>query len=56
MGWMIIWAPLLELIVGSLLYIKFAEKIKDIAFLIVVQIILYVVLMNGLLLYGYLSK
>ncbi|MED3563080.1 hypothetical protein [Bacillus xiapuensis] len=56
MNWMILWAPVLELIVGGLIYIKFAEKIKEIAFLIVVQIVLYVVLMNGLLLYGYLSK
>ncbi|MFD2443112.1 hypothetical protein ACFSO7_03855 [Bacillus sp. CGMCC 1.16607] len=55
MKWLIIWAPLLELILGFLIYIRFAEKVKDVAYMVLIQIIIYFVLMNGLLLYGVLS-
>ncbi|MGG3470545.1 hypothetical protein ABES02_24050 [Neobacillus pocheonensis] len=52
MNWMIIWAPVAEMIVGFLLYMKFAEKVKEVGFMVLVQIVLYVVLMNSLFLYG----
>lgn len=56
MTWLIVWAPVLELIIGGLIFIKFADKLKDAAMLLIVQIVLYVVLMNGLLLYGLVLK
>ena len=53
MHWLILWAPIGELLFGFLFYAKFAEKMKDIGMMMIVQIVLYVVLMNGLLLFGY---
>lgn len=52
MNWWIVWLPMAELVIGGLLTLFFAEKFKETALLVVVQIVLYMVLMNGLLIYG----
>jgi hypothetical protein len=56
MNWLIVWAPLLEFLVGCLAAVFFAEKFKGVATMIIVQFILYMILMNALLLYGFLIK
>ncbi|MGD8192052.1 hypothetical protein ACQCN2_18945 [Brevibacillus ginsengisoli] len=52
----IVWLPLLELVIGALVCLPFARKFKEVAFLYIVQIVLYVVLMNGVFLIAYLAK
>jgi uncharacterized membrane protein YoaK (UPF0700 family) len=56
MDWLIVWAPLLEFVVGCIATFFFAEKFKEVATMIIVQFILYMVLINALLLYGFSIK
>jgi uncharacterized membrane protein YoaK (UPF0700 family) len=56
MKWLIVWAPLLEFIAGFVASIFLAQKFKEVASIMIFQIVLYMVLINALLLYGYWIK
>jgi hypothetical protein len=56
MNWMIVWVPILEFLVTGLVSCFVAEKFKEIATMLILQLILYMVLINALLLYGYWIK
>jgi hypothetical protein len=56
MKWLIVWAPMLEFLVGYLATVFLAEKVKEVATIMIVQFILHMVLMNALLLYGFWIK
>jgi uncharacterized membrane protein YoaK (UPF0700 family) len=56
MKWLIVWAPLLEFIAGFVASIFLAQKFKEVASIMIFQIVLYMILINALLLYGYWIK
>jgi hypothetical protein len=56
MKWLIVWAPMLEFFIGGLAAFFLAEKHKEVASIMIFQFILYMVLMNALLIYGFLIK
>jgi hypothetical protein len=53
---LIVWAPLLEFIAGFVASIFLAQKFKEVASIMIFQIVLYMILINALLLYGYWIK
>jgi hypothetical protein len=56
MEWLIVWAPMLEFLIGGLAVFFLAEKFKEVASIMIFQFILYMVLMNALLIYGFWIK
>jgi hypothetical protein len=56
MKWLIVWAPMLEFLVAGLATFFLAEKFKEVAPIMIIQLILYMVLMNALLIYGFWIK
>jgi uncharacterized membrane protein YoaK (UPF0700 family) len=56
MKWLIVYGPMLEFLVGGLASIFLAEKFKEVASIIIIQLVLYMILINALLIYGYCIK
>ncbi|GMB08193.1 hypothetical protein EDD69_12228 [Thermolongibacillus altinsuensis] len=56
MKWLIVWAPMLEFLIGGFAVFFLAEKFKEVAAIMIFQIILYMILMNALLIYGFWLK
>jgi hypothetical protein len=56
MKWLIVWAPMLEFLVAGLATFFLAEKFKEVAPIMIIQLILYMVIMNALLIYGFWIK